>query len=443
VAPQQVQCFFAIKEREHFVGAFVPDTLPAVGIDVIHHKFDVVLGIPGKIGAFGDKHADEFMVAFRGPLLVWRAGVTIENAGAPHAVLVEFDRSRVGELASVVREANAENTGKQIMPEGPVQVIKDLDDRSRVIMVAKEGKHHFGFYEMDRKKDFAAFFPLDGIELGDRGIGVILHKSKEILVLPADAASLVNFDGNGLAAGTETDLSGKVDVPGGYKAGIDEPVNGAFADHEGVFIRHADMMRRLVLPDQGRDDLIKMAYLLFGKRDAGPGLGEKFFIFLLRLVRIIIAFFKGAAGEPGGAGVAYIGRFQELRADHFHEIGAVIVAGGTVSAFLIVLIRLADLAYADLLTGGPVCAGIVINVAIADTHENEMIADLFGNSGRILIESPSDFSKGTALFDHVFDGGALFRGKMFLCSHVSTSLLPGHSKYDYSTETRNNGEFSR
>jgi len=308
-------------------------------------------------------------------------------------------------------------------------------------MITQEGQHHFGFYEVNGEKDFAALFPLDRIELGDRGVGVIFHKSKEILIFTADAASLVYLDGNGPGAGTETDLSGKVDVPCGYKTGIDEAVNGAFANHEGVFVRHADMMRRLVLPDQRRDDLIKMADLLFGEREAGSGFREQFLIFLLSLIRIIITFFKCAAGVSGRAGIANIGRFQELRADDFFEFGTVIVAGRTVSAFLIVFIGHANPAYVDFLTREPVCTCVVLNVAIADTHNNEMVADLFGNGGRILIESPSDLSKGTALFNHIFNGRALFQGKMFLGSHVSTSLLPGHSKEDYSTETRNNGEF--
>ena len=441
VAPQQIQYVFSVKKREHFIGTFVSDTLPPVRIDVIHHKCDVVLRIQSKIFAFGNEHPDILMVPLRGTFLVWGAGIAVKDAGPSHARPVEFDRFRVGELTSVVRKAYPENAGKPIVTKSPVQVIEDIDDRSRVVMVTKESQHHFGFYEVDREKDFAALFPFNGIEFGDRGIRVILHKNKEILVFPADAASLVHLDGNGPGAGTETDLSGKVDVPCGYKTGIDETVNGAFAHHEGVFIRHADMMRRLFLPDQWRDDLIKMAYLLFGKRDAGSGPGEQFLIFLLCLVRIIIALFKGAAGVSGKAGIANIGRFQELRANHFHEIGTVIVAGRTVSAFLIVLIGPANLAYTDFFTGEPVCTGVVINVSIADTHENEMVADLFGNGGRILIESPSDLSKGTALINHIFNDGALFQGKMFLGSHVSTSLLPGHSKEDYSTETRNNGKF--
>lgn len=184
-----------------------------------------------------------------------------------------------------------------------------------------------------------------------------------------------------------------------------------------------------------------MVYLLFGKRDTGSGFGQDLPVLLMSLIRKIIAFFERAAGEPGDTGIAYIRRLQELRTDHFHEVRAVIVAGRTVSAFLIVLVGPADPAYVDFLTGKPMFTGIVIYVPIADTHKNEMVADFFGNGGRIFIESPSDFSKGTALFDHLFDDGALFRGEMFLSSHVSTSLLPGHSKNDYSTETRNTVEF--
>ena len=91
------------------------------------------------------------------------------------------------------------------MLKNPIQVIEDVDNRGRVIMVTQESQHHLGFYEVDREKDFAALFPLYGIELGNRGIRIRFHKSEEILVLSADAASLVHLDGNDPAARMETE----------------------------------------------------------------------------------------------------------------------------------------------------------------------------------------------------------------------------------------------
>jgi len=120
VAPQQIQYVFSVKKREHFIGTFVSDTLPPVRIDVIHHKCDVVLRIQSKIFAFGNEHPDKLMVSLRGTFLIWGAGITVIDPGTSYTFLIEFNRLRIGKLTSVVGKANAENTGKQIMPENPI-----------------------------------------------------------------------------------------------------------------------------------------------------------------------------------------------------------------------------------------------------------------------------------------------------------------------------------
>ena len=149
------------------------------------------------------------------------------------------------------------------MPEDTVETVDDIDDRSGVIVIPQEGEHHFSLDEVDRKKDFTAPFPFNSIEFCYWGIGIIRHKRFEIPVSPANTALLVNLDGNGLFTPAETDLSGKVNVPGRKKFGINKPVDGAFTHHKGVRISDAYMVWRLLLADKRGNDFIEMPDFCF------------------------------------------------------------------------------------------------------------------------------------------------------------------------------------
>ena len=45
VAPKKIQNLLPIQKRKHIIRAFIPQTFPAVGIDMIHHKTDIFLRV--------------------------------------------------------------------------------------------------------------------------------------------------------------------------------------------------------------------------------------------------------------------------------------------------------------------------------------------------------------------------------------------------------------
>ena len=110
---------------------------------------------------------------------------------------------------------------------------------------------------------------------------------------------------------------------------------------------------------------------------------------------IIIAFLKSASGKTLGTGIAHIWWFQELRTNFFVKLLAILVAGRTVTAFLVITIRIAACTYMFLLAGFAFRAGIKLDITIADFGKAKMLFDFFGYSGRIFSNSITNLSKGT------------------------------------------------
>ena len=112
MALQQIQYVLPIQEGEHFIRALVPETSPAVRIDVVHHETDVTLCISGKIRTFRKEASDKLMIAFRRALLVRGVGITVEYTGPLFALFVVLDRPGIGKFASVIRQADRKKAGK-------------------------------------------------------------------------------------------------------------------------------------------------------------------------------------------------------------------------------------------------------------------------------------------------------------------------------------------
>ena len=79
----------------------------------------------------------------------------------------------------------------------------------------------------------------------------------------SDAAGAVNFHMNGLFTCTEPYFSWKVDVPGRKDTRIKKTIYSAFTDHDGILIGNTDMMRRLLSPNQRRDEIIEIPDFFF------------------------------------------------------------------------------------------------------------------------------------------------------------------------------------
>ena len=65
MAPKKIQDLLPIQKRKHIIRAFIPQTFPAVGIDMVHYETDILLRIGGKISSFRKKTAYKFMVTLR------------------------------------------------------------------------------------------------------------------------------------------------------------------------------------------------------------------------------------------------------------------------------------------------------------------------------------------------------------------------------------------
>lgn len=106
VAPKKIQDFPVIQKSKHVIRAFITQTFPAVGIDVIHHETDIFLGIGIQICAFWQKTAYKFMIPFRRAFLVRSTGVTVEYMCPQIALTVVFNSPGIGKFRSVVSEAD-------------------------------------------------------------------------------------------------------------------------------------------------------------------------------------------------------------------------------------------------------------------------------------------------------------------------------------------------
>ena len=87
---------------------------------------------------------------------------------------------------------------------------------------------------MDGKQYFATLFPFYGIELGDRQMGMFLHKKKEVFVSPPDPAFFIDFGMYPDFSFGVADLPGEVDIPSIEYIIINQAVNGTSADRDGI-----------------------------------------------------------------------------------------------------------------------------------------------------------------------------------------------------------------
>ena len=138
-------------------------------------------------------------------------------------------------------------------------------------MVTDKGKHQFRFYKVYGKENLTALFPFYRIKLSHRQVRMFLKVSIKIFICPSNAAGLVYFEMTLYLACTVANLAGQINVHGRNDAGINQPVNGSFAYHNGIRIGYTDVMRRLLFPDKWRNEFVKIPDFVFGIRDTGSG----------------------------------------------------------------------------------------------------------------------------------------------------------------------------
>ena len=95
MAPKKIQDLLPIQKRKHIIRAFISQTFPAVGVDMIHHEADIFLRIGSKVSSFRKKASYKFMVTFRRAFLVGSARIAIKNMGTQIFLPVVFDCFRI------------------------------------------------------------------------------------------------------------------------------------------------------------------------------------------------------------------------------------------------------------------------------------------------------------------------------------------------------------
>lgn len=116
---------------------------------------------------------------------------------------------------------------------------------------------------MECKQDFTAFASFDRIHFHDGKIGILRHIGKIILIGSSNPTGSINLDVLSYFAGGVAYLSWEVDIPCRKYIVSDETVNGAFTDHNGIFVGGTDVVDGLSLSNKRGDNGIKVFDLLF------------------------------------------------------------------------------------------------------------------------------------------------------------------------------------
>ena len=117
---------------------------------------------------------------------------------------------------------------------------------------------------MDGQETGSALDPFHGIQFRDRKYRMFLHESLEILICAADAAGLVDFEGNGfLLADPEADLPGQIDVLGSKEAGICIIVKGLLTAVDEAVVGGTDMMNGLAVQEKRAYQAVELIQFRF------------------------------------------------------------------------------------------------------------------------------------------------------------------------------------
>ena len=119
--------------------------------------------------------------------------------------------------------------------------------------------------------------------------------------------------------------------------------------------------------------------------------------------------FEGSPCIAAATSVADIRLFEQLRADDFNEIGTEPVACKTSAVQLVRFIGFAFAADVALITGITVFTGVVVYPLVADSPEDKMPPDFFGNGGAVFAEGIGDLGEGRTVVQHGLDDGGFLR----------------------------------
>ena len=107
---------------------------------------------------------------------------------------------------------------------------------------------------------------------------------------------------------------------------------------------------------------------------------------------------------PLAAAVTDVGRLLEPVAELDFKIFTKSIAHGTLFTKLESARGVTGKTDAALLAGEAKLAGIIVEMPCSRMIFYQTGADLFGNGGRILVQSPGNYTKGSFFLKHTFDG---------------------------------------
>ena len=187
-----------------------------------------------------------------------------------------------------------------------------------------------------------------------------------------------------------------------------------------------DMIRRLSLFDQWKNDLILFAKFPLGHVDPGSGIPEFFTIFPVSkpcVIRVFVG--DGAVADLFGAAVADIRSPVKSYAVLFFEVPAGLITGRAGSAFDPAQDNLsASVGLPTVIAVGTEVFGIIEGPFVIPVRK-AVGPDFFRDRGRILAQEPGDIFKRCAFVQFVFDIDTVFKGKVFLVArNIFTHHMP-------------------
>ena len=271
------------------------------------------------------------MSNFNAAFLIGSAGIAVENKATKLTVFILLDRDRIAELTATVRQNHGKELTIGFPPKRGIEVVEHLQNRTGGVAVTQESEKQIAVLEEHGQKDLAAFAANDRVHLDNGDIGIVCHKRREILVGAPFIAVSIDFQLRRSPSRTHPDDAGTIHLVSVEQTGVQIIVGGLFTDHQLIRVIHKDMVDRLSVLDERRNNLIDALQLQRVDCKPLPALREGLLVGSVRVVRLVFIFSQRAFLLVLAVS-ADIGRFGELWADFFNEVRAVLIAVLAVAA---------------------------------------------------------------------------------------------------------------
>ena len=327
--PEPAEHALPVQRFEHGEGGDVVQASPRHAVDVRDGQVDVLLRERVEGASLREYLPEVQVVVLDTPLLPRRVRIAVEQARpAPPRQRGCLDGGRVGELGSVVRQAQGEHPAEHLRAERLLQPVEHVRDGPCRVRLAQEREHQAAVVEVHGEQHLRAPpAPLDRVDLHDGRVGVRLDERPEVLHRPAVAASPVQFPLHALLPPRPHLHGHGQGAPrrAWQEPAVYVPVDRLLAAGELAVVRRHDMVDRLPFRQPGREDAAHPAP--FRLREGGPfaSAAQKGLVgFVGRVVDVVLL--AQHALVLVAAAVAHVRGRAEAFADLLLEEGARAVA---------------------------------------------------------------------------------------------------------------------